>query len=265
MARISGFTVPPLPRADWNQNEALARRATHAPRIPWDTFTNEYFKWEYGEHVGLIGQTGLGKTTLLINLLPLHRYVTVFATKPRDSVMQALIDSHGYLKMSKWQSLDPNEFPRRVLWPDATQMKSQDRQREVFEDALERMYREGGWTVALDETWYMDNELNLGRAIRTYLLQARSLGISLVAATQRPAWVPREIYTASTHLFIWRVNDETDLKSISGIGWLSSNIIRDIVANLDVHQVLYINTRTGAMVRTRCPEIRIDPEGRKNK
>lgn len=262
----SGFGTPQLPRVDWNSSDsALAQRAIHAPRIPWDKFTNEYFKWEYGEHVGLIGQTGLGKTTLLINLLPLHRFVTVFATKPKDNVMQALIDTHGYLKMTRWESLDPNQFPRRVLWPDASKMKSQDHQRAVFDDAMEKIYREGGWTLALDETWYMENVLNLGANVRTYLLQARSLGISLVCATQRPAWVSREIYTASTHLFFWRVNDETDLKSLSGIGWLSSNIIRDVVANLDIHQVLYINTRTGAMVRTRCPEIRIDSGGRKTK
>ena len=266
MPNRSGFGTPQLPRVQWNSSDdALAQRATHAPRIPWDKFTNEYFQWKNGEHVGLIGQTGLGKSTLLINLLPIHRFVTVFATKPRDDVMQALIDTHGYLKMSRWQSLDPNEFPRRVLWPDASQMKSQERQRAVFDDAMDKIYREGGWTLALDETWYMENELNLSRNIKTFLLQARSLGISVVAATQRPAWVSREIYTASTHLFFFRSNDETDLKSLSGIGWLNSNIIRDVVANLDIHQVLYINTRTGAMVRTRCPEIRLNTGGRKNK
>ncbi len=130
-------------------------------------------------------------------------------------------------------------------------------QREVFHDAFGKIYREGNWTVALDETWWIDNELGLGSDIKVFLLQARSLGISLLAATQRPAWVPRELYTSCTHLMFWRTNDETDLRSISGIGWRSSELIKDAVANLDLFQVLYVNTRTGEMARTKSPEYKI--------
>lgn len=257
----SGFA---LPRTDWGRADiamqSMARRSIEAPRIPWDVFTRKHFRWQHGEHVGLIGPTGQGKTTLLVNILPLHPYVVVFATKPRDKTMDGLI-STGYTKISRWESMDPQQFPRRVLWPDATRMDSHEIQQNIFHDAFGRIYREGGWTVALDETWYMDNVLKLGKDIQTYLLQARSLGISLVSATQRPAWVPREIYTSCTHLFFWRVNDETDLRSLSGIGWRSSDLIRETVANLESFQALYINTRTGEMARTRCPEIRL-PEGR---
>lgn len=232
----------------------LADFGTQAPRLPWRTFLSSVFVWRTGEHIGLIGPTGLGKTTLLVNLLPLKPYVVVFATKPRDKTMDSLIAS-GYIKMDRWHSLDAKQFPRRVLWPDATRLKSKNTQKAIFGDGFERIYREGGWCVALDETWYMTNILDLDEEVKTYLLQARSLGISLVAATQRPAWVPREIYTSSTHLFFWRTNDETDLKSISGIGWRSAKLIQDLVANLELYQVLYVNTRTGFMCRTRCPNV----------
>lgn len=236
-----------------SENERLARMATEAPRIPWDKFTRDVFRWNPGEHVALIGPTGLGKTTMLNAILPLHKYVVVFATKPRDKSMDDLIRS-GYVKLERWRSLDADQYPRRVLWPDASSIDSHESQREVFHDAFMRIYREGNWTVALDETWYVDNILKLGGDIKTYLLQARSLGISLVTATQRPAWVPVEIYSSCTHLMFWRNNDETDLRRISGIGWKSADVIRDLVANLDLYQALYINTRTGQMVRTRCPK-----------
>lgn len=235
-------------------NERLARLSNEAPRIPWASFVRQ-LKWKPGEHFGLVGPTGLGKTTMLFNLLPLHPYVVVFATKPRDTSMDALIDS-GYLKLSKWEPRDPIQFPRRVLWPNARSLDSEKLQREVFRDALGKIYREGGWTVALDELWYMSQVLRMDPEIKTYLLQARSLGISVLAATQRPAWVPRELYTACTHLMFWRVGDETDLNSIAGIGWRSSALIRDTVADLEMFQCLYVNTRTGYMCRTRCPEIR---------
>lgn len=235
-------------------NRMLARLAIDVPRVPWDVFLDEYFRWNAGEHVALIGPTGQGKTTMLLNLLPLHPYVVVFATKPRDETMEALIGT-GYLRLERWRSLDPRDYPRRVLWPNASSLDSERAQREVFHHAFGAIYREGGWTVAIDETWYVANTLKLGGDIKTYLLQARALGISLVCATQRPAMIPLEVYDQSTHLMFWRDNDESNLKRISGISWRSSQLIRYVVSNLDRHQVLYVNTRTGRMMRTRCPNV----------
>lgn len=243
---MAGFSLPqrvPITKASIAEN---------APRIPWDKFITR-MNWRNGEHVGLIGPTGQGKTTLLLQLLPMHPYVTVFGTKPRDPVMRSLADD-GYIFLERWRELDPEKYPRRVIWPNARTLGSKDIQRDVFSHAMESIYVEGQWTLAIDETWYFDNVLRLGELIKLYLLQARSLGISLVAATQRPAWVPRELYTSATHLFFWRTNEEQDLQSLSGMGGTSSRIIREIVANLERYQTLYVNTRTGKMYRTRVPK-----------
>ena len=161
----------------------------------------------------------------------------------------------GNFPIKRWVSLDPKQHPRRVLWPDAGRLDSVAQQKLVFHDAFERIYREGGWTVAIDELWYVDNVLKLEMDVKLYLLQARALGISLLVATQRPAWVPLEVYDQSTHLFFWRDNDETNLKRLSGISYRSADLIRQIVADLERYQVLYINTRTGQMVRTRAPYV----------
>jgi len=232
----------------------MAKLSTEAPRMPWDEFIANHFVWRQGEHTALVGPTGQGKTTLLSHLLPLHPYVTVFATKPRDESMERLIRT-GYYPMKRWQSLDPNKFPRRVLWPDASTLNAVQHQREVFHDAFARIYREGGWTVAVDELWYVGQILRLEMDVKLYLLQARALGISLLVATQRPAWVPLEVYDQSTHLFFWRDNDETNLKRLSGISFRSADLIKSVVADLERYQVLYVNTRTGVMLRTRSPKI----------
>jgi transposase len=211
-------------------------------------------QWASGEHVALIGPTGQGKTTLLLNLLPLHPYVVVFANKPRDRTMDALVRS-GYRRMAKWRSIPARSVPRRVLWPPATTLRSDDAQREVFLDAMNKIYREGGWTLVMDETSYITEDLKLGKEVKTFLRLGRSLEISLVTSIQRPAWVPLEIYSQSTHLFIWKTSDEQDLSRLAGLGAANTEVARMVVANLEKYQILYINTRTGEMMRTRAPKM----------
>lgn len=282
----NGFAIPPLPRTNYGADvrdrspyghepaffrrsyeEAEAERTRkerhqtnvrHAfigkevPRVPWDVFVRDHLNWLPGEHFAMIGPTGQGKTTMLLNVLPLHPFVTVFATKPRDESMDRLVNE-GYVKLDRWRQLDARIFPRRILWPDATSVDAENKQKLIFRDAFARIYKEGGWTVAIDELWYVINVLSLSREVRVFLLQARALGISLLCATQRPAYIPLEVYDQSTHLMFWRDNDETNLKRISGLASNSAGLIRETVANLDRFQVLYLNTRTGKMLRTRCP------------
>lgn len=246
----------PLPRFTSTRDDVTARAARvsrGAPRIPWEVFAAKHFVWEPGEHVAMIGPTGQGKTNQLLNILPLHPYVVVFATKPRDESMELLIQSGGYVRLDKWKSMDPRQTPRRVLWPSAMSLDSEKTQHEVFKNAFDRIYREGGWTVAIDELWYIINILGLDREVKTYLLQARALGISLVCATQRPVSVPLEVYDQSTHLFFFRDNDRRNIDRLADIHASNTPLIRELVANLDRHQVLYVNTRTGFMCRTKAP------------
>jgi energy-coupling factor transporter ATP-binding protein EcfA2 len=234
------------------ETQYLARIAREAPRVAWDEFLEGVLHWKSGEHFALIGPTGQGKTTMLLNLLQLHPYVTLFATKPEDDSLTRLVQA-GYVRFQRWKSVDADEYPRRILWPNARKLGAIVQQREVFHEAFEKIYLEGGWTVVIDETWYVTNILKLGLDIKLFLLQARALGISLVCATQRPASVAVEVYDQSTHLMFWRDNDEANLDRLSGISYRSASLIRRIVSNLDAHQVLYVNTRTGRMCRTRCP------------
>jgi energy-coupling factor transporter ATP-binding protein EcfA2 len=214
--------------------------------VTWDEFVDS-FQWKQGEHVGMIGPTGSGKTTLALSLLPIRKYVCVFATKPRDTTLDSLVKDSGYKKIARWRTdLSPQNYPRRILWPNARSLYAAGKQKRIFREGFELIYDQGNWCVYLDELWMMANFLQLGFEVKVYLQQARSLGISLVCATQRPAWVPLELYDQSSHLFFWRDNDERNLSRLSGISWLNADHVRATIANLDVHEVLYICTRNSS-------------------
>ena len=223
-----------------------------SPVIPWDQFVTDFFEWNQSQHVGLIGPTGSGKTSLALHILGQRQYVTVFGTKPKDDTLSEL-QKRGYRFMKEWKSFDPEMVPKRLLWPKADKLYSARQQRQVFQRAFDAIYPQGGWCVFIDELWFIIHHLKLDPEIRTFLMQSRSNEISLVLCTQRPSRVPLEVYDQSDHLFFWQDNDEANLRRISGISWANGKAVMQIVANLDKYQVLYANTRTGKMCRVTPP------------
>lgn len=232
-----------------------------APVIPWPDFIERYFDWRQDQHVGLIGPTEAGKSVLTKAILPLRKYVTIFGTKPRDRTLDEYITQEGFIRLKTWPPMIgrkplrhealPDEMPRRILWPDARQLYAMDKQREIFRKGIADIYAQGGWCVVWDEFWYMCTLLKLETEARVLLQQARSNYIAFVMGAQRPSRIPLELFDQASHLFFARDNDEVNLKRISGVGWLASDLIRAYVANLERYQFLYVNTREGWMARTK--------------
>jgi predicted P-loop ATPase/GTPase len=245
-----------------------------APIITWKEFCSFFVpNWKQGQHVAIIGPTDSGKTTLALNLLPIHIWVVILATKPRDKTLNALVapvrkftfgraagtPAGKYLKMDQWdKKLSLTKFPRRLLWPNALDLYSAETQTRVFREALAIIYREGGWTLYMDELWFMSAELKMAHEVRMYLQQSRSNDVTLVISSQRPSRIPVEVYDQSRHLFFSRDNDERNLSRISGIAFQSRHIIMNLVANLEPHQFLYVNVLTGYMCRLTCPELNLE-------
>jgi hypothetical protein len=202
--------------------------------------------WRQGEHVGLVGPTGAGKTTLALQLLRARDYVVILASKPRDRTLSGL-RREGYTILRAWPP--PNDQVHRVvLWPKWRNRTDTPAQAAAFRYALDRITEAGSWCVFADDTQHLTDTLGLRSDLRTMWTMARALGISVVGGTQRPRWVPREMWGNSTHLFLWQANDRDDIRALAGLGAANTDAIRSTVEQLPPYHALYVNTRTGGLV-----------------
>lgn len=213
--------------------------------------------WRQGEHIALIGQTGCGKTTLAYELLPIRRFTTVLATKPKSASLTRFAKDNKYEVLKEWPIKGRQAGPKRVLWPPMSNFNQVLKQRSIIHTAFNDIYGAGGWCIYADELRYITETLKLQFQVELFLQQGRELGISFVGGMQRPKFVPLAVYTNSTHLFFWREQDVNNLRRIGEINSIDPRFVSDVVTQLPEHEFLYINSRNGFMCRSIAP----DPNG----
>lgn len=247
--------------------QALAdcpRLATGIPVVQWSRFLPA-LQWLQGEHVSIIGPTGTGKSYLGRQLLVQRDHVVTLGTKRRDDTLDDYVKLDGFTRIQTWPPKRPVSdlvrgvrrepgWERRVaLWPTYSGDVKATRARmvEQFEKCFSDVLFDGGWCVDVDEMYYLCAILGLKEYAEEIWTQGRSSFISLLAKTQRPAWVPLFMYDQPIHLFFFADNDEANLRRVGGLGGLSPRVVRETVAGLPKHACLYVNTREGHMAVTR--------------
>lgn len=222
------------------------------PFVDWPQLAG-LMDWRQGEHVALVGPTGAGKTTAALSLIERRGHVVMFSTKPADSTLTGLRRA-GWRIIRQWP---PPPESRRVLVhaPLADLDVDPPKVGRVIRAAINACYKAGRWCIVADDMQALNDTCGLARLMRVLLLNARSSDVSVVVGTQRPRWVPREVWTQCTHLLIWRCSDADDLRALSGLGNADTATIRATVAGLswNDHETLYVNTRTGTLCRTIPP------------
>lgn len=220
------------------------------PFLRWGAFLNQ-FHWHQGEHVTMVGPTGAGKTSLALQILPRRDYVIVLATKKRDISLYRPLEKQGYVTQTDLD-LDWERFPRIIYKPplDEPTRRALEEQAEDFSEALVEVFQVGNWCLYGDEIRYLTDNLKLKSEMDVLWLQGRSLGISIMVSTQRPVSIPLLAFDQATHLFIWKTTLRDDVLRVAEFGGDRSEEIRWTVPRLPEHELLYVNTRTGQLVRT---------------
>lgn len=225
--------------------------------VPWESFAQLFAKsHKQGEHVAIVGPTGSGKSELeleLARILAARRTrtkrpasVTVLAVKPRDDTVQRLV-AEGWPVLKKWPPSYGQEH--NVVWPKAKTPSTAARdQRRVLGPLLDTIYQEGGQTVCIDEAAYFERPLprglGLGATMELYWASARSLNLTLVAATQRPRMVSRSMWSEPSFVFVFRPEDGDDLKRVAELCGRKDDVL-ELAPQLGAFEFLCVQRQRG--------------------
>lgn len=222
---------------------------SHPLWLPWPEF-RQRLAWKQGEHITAIGPTGWGKSTLINRLLPERDFVVVFGVKKKDSTLDEL-EAAGFEVQRK--RFRPETADRIVLWPKL-ERDGNASQKRIFADALWSVYQMGGWCVDMDEAVYLSRDLRLEPDLNRLWMNGRSEGVSVVAATQRPAYLPLYAYDQPTHYFFWRMRLGNDAKRVAELGGIPMSEMMAIIRKLPKYYCLYFNKETEEIYITK-PEV----------
>ncbi len=232
--------------------------AEQVPYSPWATFLDEFqTHWPANtngraEHVTLVGPNGQGKTVLALELLKERArrrdaHIVILATKPRDRELSAL----GWPIIREW----PPGYgqPRVIFWPRFPKdvRRAAMMQRMALDPVLADIFAEGKRTVYVDEAFYLTDVLKLEYTMRQFWTQGRSNDLLVVAGTQRPVKVPREMFSECRWFIAFRTADEDELRRVGEIGGVDSKTLREVIRTLKPHEFVCCQTRTGVMVRSK--------------
>jgi hypothetical protein len=202
----------------------------------------------------LVAKPGAGKTTFAREVLDLRDWVVVLGTKIRDPDLYDEFIARGYVVKTEWSPFDTSN-PRVIFAPPLPEPTRAGRQAqaEAFRKVLIQLFQleQGNWTVYCDEIRYLTADLGLATEIDTLYLQGRALGITMVASTQRPRSVPRNVFSTATWFGFWRVSSLEDRASASELVGDMQPVAKEAMAILPQHEMLLINSVTDSAMRTK--------------
>lgn len=200
----------------------------------------------------MVGATGSGKTTLALKLLEYREFMIVLATKNRDESLYPKLQAKGYV-LTDQSDLDWHQTPKVIFRPklQSPSGEAKEEQKEAFQRVLVNVFNEGGWSLYGDEIRYLAENLGLRIELETLWLQGRSNGTSMIVATQRPVSIPVIAFESATHIFLFRMTDKKNIDRASEFGGADVDLIRHTLPRLPRYEVLYVDTRSGEMLRTK--------------
>lgn len=231
--------------------------------VPWSVLGPQFIRtWGYArgsmmpEHVEILGQTGSGKSYFeTCILLQRHAargsHIVVIATKPADETLL----STGWPVVTKYPPDDARETAV-IYWPQAAGL-SKEGQREqaaAIVSLLQKLWRpDANIIVVFDEIAYLCQDLNepafpFRVILAKYYREGRGLGITIVASTQRPQGVIRQVHSESGWTVCFAPKDEEDAERMAQVlGGKKTYLPILRLLNREKYEFLIVHGLTGKM------------------
>ena len=172
-----------------------------------------------GQRGIIIGQTGSGKTIgsiWLMQHIPIEP-VIILDTKGEPSFDHIGRDDERVIHFDSaeeftkaWKKDINAEYI--IVRPDPTEIAEP----LEMDDCLQEIYnKRRRCLVYIDEAYQWHIRGQAGPGLISLLTRGRSLKISALLSTQRPAWISRFCFTESQRFYIYRIQDLRDRKTIS--------------------------------------------------
>ena len=173
---------------------------------------------EKGQRGIIIGQTGSGKT---VGAIWHMQHVPVTPIVVMDTKGEPAFDKIGIDEETQvYESLSDFEkewFKKRrqpiysIVRPDMSEIAEP----AAMDETLFRMVQAGrGHFLYIDEAYQWHVAGRAGPGLTGILTRGRSKGITTLLSTQRPAWLSRFCFTEAQKMYIYRLNDKRDAKTI---------------------------------------------------
>lgn len=250
--------------------ESPDQETVDVPVLPWDQVVQWLDRrWHPGEHWSIFGRTGSGKTYQLVHgLLPLWTRSRVLIVDVKHD--KGTMDPIGHVVTKKphagdklpfrvrewtrgrdhpsWDQ-DPEWYklqPRAHRWhPDRARQRSRESQvRADVGYALDQAFHEGDWVIVVDDVVTVADKkppnLDLGDLLARIWRDGRDRGITMIAATQAPAFAPAAMYDQPTFVSFGRTADVRRQIRLGEIGG-DRELIEAILPELQGHETLIMD------------------------
>lgn len=188
------------------------------------------------EHMSVYGPTGSGKTYFITYVMTERArlrgtHAVAIATKLDD---RTLTDA-GWPIIEDWP---PDYGKDQVIWwargglSDEQQAEQRVRMQRIMNTLWQK---DANKIVAWDELPYVSGDLGLFRPVGTYYREGRGLGITNVAALQRPSGVPRYVHSECRWTVAFRSKDQDDRDRVAEVLG-DRQYYREVLKNLDAEK-----------------------------
>jgi hypothetical protein len=228
--------------------------------VPWPTFQQWFSEtWQPGEHIACIGPTGTGKSTFVVHLLNMRKYVLAIDPKGEDSTLTR----SGFVRIRDWpppsqvrKDIADGRGARLIVGGGVRSPDDWVALERLIGSVLDAVFSEGGWTTFVDELQISSQMMGHSRAIQRNLVGARDKLVSMVTAYQAPSWVPTAASRQAKWLALWGTRDEDVIKSVAAKAGRPKAEMKGILHELpDYHVAIIPQSPRDPIVITNPPKL----------